>query len=96
MDSRSDAAEALAVVHGELILIHPFREGNGRLARLVAMLMGLQAGMPPLDFSPLQGRSKRRYIAGIQAAMGDDYGVLKEIFGKVIDRTWKSASSSGR
>ena len=26
----------LAVVHAELLFIHPFREGNGRTARLVA------------------------------------------------------------
>ena len=43
-------ATALAVVHAELILIHPFREGNGRCARLLATLMGLQAGLPPLNF----------------------------------------------
>lgn len=96
MQSRSDVAEALAVVHGELILIHPFREGNGRLARLVTMLMGLQAGLPPLDFFPLQGRGRRRYFAGIQAATSGDYELLQEIFGKIIDRTWKNASSSGR
>lgn len=35
--------EALAVVHAELILIHPFREGNGRLARLLNALMAAQA-----------------------------------------------------
>lgn len=29
-------AEAIAITHVELILIHPFREGNGRLARLLA------------------------------------------------------------
>ena len=44
-------AAALAEVHAELILVHPFREGNGRIARLLAVLMGLQAGLPPLDFS---------------------------------------------
>jgi fido (protein-threonine AMPylation protein) len=32
---------ALAVVHAEFILIHPFREGNGRCGRLLAILMGL-------------------------------------------------------
>ena len=37
-------AAALAEVHVELVLIHPFREGNGRLARLLATLMALQAG----------------------------------------------------
>jgi len=86
----------LTVVHGELILIHPFRDGNGRLARLVAVLMGLQAGLPPLDFSPLQSRGKLHYFAGIQAAMSKNYEPLKEIFEKLIDRTWKNASSSSR
>lgn len=89
-------AEALAVVHAELILIHPFREGNGRVARLLALLMGLQAGLPPLDFSPLEGRGKRAYIAGIHAAMDRNYGTLTQMFGRTIDRTWKSVSSSGR
>jgi len=44
-DSRQDVIAALAIVHTELILIHPFREGNGRLARLLATLMALLAGL---------------------------------------------------
>ena len=36
-------AKTLATVHVELILIHPFREGNGRVARLLADLMAAQA-----------------------------------------------------
>jgi fido (protein-threonine AMPylation protein) len=39
--STEQQAAALAIVHAELILSHPFREGNGRCARLLAMLMGL-------------------------------------------------------
>ena len=35
-----DVARALAEVHAELILVHPFRDGNVRLARLLALLMG--------------------------------------------------------
>ena len=80
-------ALALAEVHAELILIHPFREGNGRLARLLAVLMALQAGMPPLDFSPMQGRGKRVYIGAIHAAMGHDYRPLTAVFEKII---WRS------
>ena len=34
-----DLPHALAAVHVELILIHPFRDGNGRWASLVATLM---------------------------------------------------------
>lgn len=87
-------AVALATAHAELILVHPFREGNGRIARLLAVLMGLQAGLPPLDFSPLEGRGKAHYIAGIHAAVGHDYTPLAEVFLRVIARTWKRAASS--
>ena len=44
--ARQEVIHALAVVHVELLLIHPFREGNGRVSRLLATLMGFQAGLP--------------------------------------------------
>jgi cell filamentation protein len=89
-------AHALAVVHAELVLIHPFREGNGRLARLLAMLMALQAGLPPLDFTPMSGRGKSRYIEAIHAATGHDYRPLAFVFERIIGLTWKRVASSGR
>lgn len=85
-------AEALAEVHAELILIHPFRDGNGRLARLLAVLMAGQAGLPQLDFSPLDGRGKRAYVAAIHAALGRNYAPLAALFRRAIDRTAYSRS----
>lgn len=82
--AQSPAAVAMAVVHAELILIHPFRDGNGRIARLVASIMAEQAGLPPLDFSPLLGKGKQRYIGAIHAAVGRDYAPLTQLFEKVI------------
>ncbi|MGH9436435.1 MAG: Fic/DOC family protein [Terriglobia bacterium] len=84
-------AEALAVVHVELILIHPFRDGNGRCARLLAMLMGLQAGLPALNFGGVSGEEKRRYIAAIHAGLDRDYVPMTAVFGRIIARTMKSA-----
>jgi len=49
MSSAVEQATALAIVHAEFILIHPFREGNGRCGRLLPTLMGLQAGLPALE-----------------------------------------------
>ena len=82
-----EIASALAIVHAELILIHPFREGNGRSARLLALLMGLQAGLPPLDFSGLSGKGNRNYIAAIHAAIGRDYAPMTAIFDAVVRRS---------
>lgn len=82
--STEEQGHALAIVHAELILIHPFREGNGRCARLLSTLIGMQAGLPPLDFAGIEGRGKRRYVAAIHAALGRDYGPMTSVFGSLI------------
>jgi cell filamentation protein len=65
-------AEAIAVTHVELILIHPFREGNGRLARLLADVMAVQAGLLSLDYSGWDA-GREAYFAAIRAGQGRDY-----------------------
>lgn len=82
-------AEALAEVHVELLLIHPFREGNGRIARLLVMLMALQASMPWLDFSSIKGKKRQKYFAAVRAGMDRDYDPMKEIFSGLISLTLK-------
>lgn len=92
----AEVANAISQVHAELILVHPFCEGNGRLARLLALLMALQAGLPPLDFSALAGRGKSAYIAGIHAVVGRNYAPLTAMFLRVIERSRRRAASSAR
>jgi cell filamentation protein len=78
---------ALSVVHTELVLIHPFREGNGRVARMLATLMGLQSELPPLSFGKMGGRGRREYFKAVQAGMDRDYRPMEKIFSGVIRRT---------
>lgn len=89
-----EQSRALAVVHAELILIHPFREGNGRCARLLSVLMGLQAGLPALDFGGIRAHEKRRYIGAIHAALDQDYAPMTGTFRRVIERTLRSEASA--
>lgn len=64
---------ALAEVHVELVLIHPFREENGRCSRILASIMALQAGLPVLDFSLISGERKEDYFTAVQMGMGRNY-----------------------
>lgn len=89
-------ARSIGIVHAELVLIHPFREGNGRCARLLATLMGLQAGLPPLDFTGLEGKGRSRYFAAIQAGLGGDYEPITSLFAMVIRRTLRVHEGSPR
>jgi len=80
-------AAALAEVHVEHILIQPFREGNGRVARLLAVLMGLQAGLPALFFDKLSGRKRQQYFAAVRAGLDRDYRPMAKLFSAVIQTT---------
>lgn len=93
-ESIVDQAKAIATVHAELILIHPFRDGNGRCARLLSVLMALQAGLPALDFGGIRAAKKRAYISAVHSALSRDYAPMIEVFRGVIMRTLKAASKT--
>jgi len=84
---RADIARALAETHVELVLIHPFREGNGRLARVLSILMALQAGLPLLNFSLIAEEKKQEYFDAVQAGMDKDYKPMEQIFAEIIERS---------
>lgn len=86
-DTDQEVARAVAVVHVEFVLIHPFREGNGRLARLLATLMALQADLPPLDFGAIRGRKRQEYFAAVRSGLDREYEPMERIFTGVIGRT---------
>jgi cell filamentation protein len=85
--SDNEIVTALAVVHTEMMLIHPFREGNGRAGRLLSVLMALQAGLRGLDFSGIRGKKRQEYFNAVQAGMGQDYEPMKAVFRSVLSRT---------
>lgn len=68
--------EAIAVIHVEFILMHPFREGNGRISRLLADVMAVQGGREPLDYSSWE-KNKAAYVAAIQTGMDCNYEPMK-------------------
>ena len=71
-DLDENLIHAIAVTHVEFILIPPFREGNGRLSRLLADVMAVQAGYVPLDYSSWE-RNKEAYFAAINQGLNCNY-----------------------
>lgn len=56
--------------------------------------MGLQAGLPALDFGGIRGEMKRRYIAAVHAALDRDYAPMSGVFRAVIARTVRSQAKT--
>ena len=85
----NEVARPIAEVHAELLLIHPFREGNGRLARWLADLMCLQAGLPVPSYG-FTGRGSKgnqeQYLRAVGEAYLRDYDALTAVFAEAIGR----------
>jgi cell filamentation protein len=56
--------------------------------------MGLQAGLPALDFGGIRGAKKRGYIAAVHSAIERDYEPMTAVFREVIERTLTSSAKS--
>ncbi|HHQ6627623.1 TPA: Fic/DOC family protein [Serratia fonticola] len=83
--SEQKLIEAIAITHLELILIHPFREGNGRLSRLLADVMAVQGDYKPLDYQSWE-QNKAQYISAIHAGMSLDYEPMKHWVSEALRR----------
>lgn len=78
----------VAAVHAELLLVHPFREGNGRMARWLADLMFLQAGFPlPLYNFSGRGSVKRKtaYLNAVIRGYTQDVQPLADFFKACVE-----------
>lgn len=87
LSNLEDISHAIAIVHTEFLLIHPFRDGNGRLARIISGLMALQANLPLLNFESIKGNKKQEYISAVQAGMDRNYEPMRKLFKSIINKT---------
>lgn len=80
----NDLANAIGVVHVELIIIHPFREGNGRTARLLADLMAAQANRPNINYASIDQLANKtgyeNYITAIHEGFKGNYDPIRLVF----------------
>jgi Fic family protein len=50
------------------VWIHPFKDYNGRVARLLTNLIALNFGLPALEIKAETGADRQKYIEAMQAA----------------------------
>src|ERR1035437_8105782 len=77
--SKNELIRDIAKVHGELLFIHPFREGNGRTARILANLMCSKQGYESLHFELITESKFDEYVSAVQLSAKKDYTKMEEI-----------------
>ena len=78
-----EVIRCLAQSHVEFILMHPFREGNGRISRLLLDVMAVKAGFEPLDYQ-LWEEHKDFYFKAIQAGVSGEYQHIERLVEDVL------------
>lgn len=67
---KKDAVKAYAHLHVSFVRVHPFFDGNGRIARLISNLPVLKSGLPPI-LIPVQERQRYvRVLADYELTVG--------------------------
>lgn len=93
LEGSPDPVLDATIVHAWLTHIHPFEDGNGRLARLLANLALSRSGYPPLV---LRSQSDRgQYLEALGASDEGDILPLYDLFASVVKRSARAMGRSG-
>jgi Fic family protein len=77
------AIEVAADIHHKLVFIHPFWDGNGRLARLLMNIKLMQAGFPP---TILRKQERVSYYNALEKADDSELGPLTTMIAKDVEK----------
>ncbi len=68
--TEKEVLDAYVGLHVSFVRIHPFCDGNGRVARLIANLPVLKAGFPPITIPQTKRKEYIEYLAHYELAVG--------------------------
>jgi len=87
LDEDDDAVFAYASeVMNELLVLHPFREGNGRTAFVLCNLILMQNDMLPLNIYDRRSDEPRYFAACETGRINKDYTSLQALIAEWADR----------
>ena len=79
-----DTVELAAFAHHELVRIHPFLDGNGRCARLLANLILMRNGFPP---NIILNKDRKKYFETLEKAHFSNLKAFVDFFARGVDRS---------
>lgn len=83
--SLEEIAELLAVVSAEITIIHPFREGNGRIVRVVLDIISIAFDIQPANWGVLKSYTdKDKYLKCMYSGYKKDYKPLTNFYYELL------------
>lgn len=80
----TEVISLLAWFQHRFVWIHPFKDYNGRVARLLTNLLVLNFGLPVSEIKAETGADRQRYITAMKAADKHDYSKLERLIANAL------------
>lgn len=82
--SDDEFCSIVALIQGEFLTIHPFREGNARTIKVLTDLFAAQTDRPLLKYDETE-EGQQEYINAAIAAFGCDYAPMERIIQEALN-----------
>lgn len=83
----------LAWIHHRFLWIHPFKDYNGRIGRLLINAVLLNLNLPPIELKVETKAGRKKYIHALKNADEGNYSSLEAIIRKAIEETTADLTS---
>jgi Fic family protein len=79
--------ELLAWFQHRFVWIHPFQDYNGRVARMLTILILLKLNLPPVEIKAERGFDRKKYLESMYAADEGNYEKLENLIASALDES---------
>lgn len=82
-----EVGKLLAWFQHRFVVIHPFQDYNGRIARMLTVLILITLSLPPIEIKAESPADRKRYITAMQDADAGNFSTLEGLIGHALGET---------
>lgn len=86
-DFVKELIDLLSWAHHRFLWIHPFKDYNGRIARLLINVILFNLNLPPIELKVETKTGRRRYVAALKKADRGDDSDLAKLIKEAVEET---------
>lgn len=82
-----EVVKLLAWFQHRFVWIHPFQDYNGRVARMLTILILLKLNLPPIEIKAETGVDRKKYLEAMYSADDGNYEELENLIGTALSES---------
>lgn len=92
-ENMKSVVELIAWFQHRFVQIHPFQDYNGRLSRMMTIMILLKLGLPPIEIKADTGSDRQKYLEAMYRADEGDYSKLELLIENALNESLVKANN---